>query len=126
MKADANTGLAAPDVFFFGNAVGESGDSPLNAFVNATDEIAARNDPHNFLNPATVTNTHDYNRDGKVDATDQILARNNGTNFLSALKLITAPAVSDARGSVIECAGVTLCGSDAGERGGAGKAEAEG
>ena len=88
VAADASTGLIAPDVFFFGNAIAESGNDPASAFVNATDEITARNDPHNFINPALINNVHDYNRDKKVDATDQILARNNGTNFLSALKLI--------------------------------------
>jgi len=30
-----------------------------------------------FMNPAPLTNTLDFNRDGRIDATDQILARMN-------------------------------------------------
>src|SRR5262245_35905880 len=39
VKATATTGLATPDVFYFGNAIGESGDSAANALVNASDEV---------------------------------------------------------------------------------------
>ena len=94
VKADAHTGLPQYDVFYFGNAIGESGNSTTDAQVNATDEIAARNHPAFFLNPATVTNPYDYNRDGKVDATDEIIARNHQTFFLNSLKLITPAASS--------------------------------
>ena len=89
VKATANTGLVAADVSYFGNAVGESGDNPANAVVNATDEITARNNARNLLNPAPITFAWDYNRDKQVNATDQLLARNNGNNALTAIKLIT-------------------------------------
>ena len=39
-------------MFYFGNAIGEAGNSTTNAFVTAGDEIATRNDPHSLLNPA--------------------------------------------------------------------------
>lgn len=91
VKAGPNTGLAKDDVFYFGNAVGETGDNPNNAIVNATDEIGARNNPRTFLNPAAIDDLYDFNRDGQVNATDQILARNHQTFFLTALQLITAP-----------------------------------
>ena len=87
-----NPGMIAPDVFYFGNAVGESGNDAQNAFVNATDEIAARNHPATFLLPAAIDNLYDFNRDGFVNATDQILARSNATSVGTALKLITVPA----------------------------------
>jgi len=64
--ATANTGLAEDDVFYFGNAIGESGNS--------------------------TACPYDYNRDKKADATDQIIARNNQTFFLNDLNLITVPA----------------------------------
>jgi hypothetical protein len=96
VKADANTGLSAADVFYFGNAVGESGDSAADAIVNSADELGARNDPHPFLNPAGITNAHDYNRDGRVDASDQLIARNNATTPATALSLITTPLTSAA------------------------------
>jgi len=86
--ATANTGLAADDVFYFGNAIGDSGNFAANAQVDLADEIAARNNPRTFLNPATIDTSHDYNRDQRVDLADEILARNNGTTFLTALKLI--------------------------------------
>ena len=91
VKATNVTGLAVPDVFYFGNAIGESGDSIANAFVNATDEIRGRNNQRSFLNPASVADPYDYNRDAKVDATDHIIARNSGTTFLTALRLLRAP-----------------------------------
>jgi hypothetical protein len=96
VKADANTGLSAADVFYFGNAVGESGDSAADTVVNSADELGARNDPHSFMNPAGITNAHDYNRDGRVDALDQIIARNNATTSATALSLITTPVTSAA------------------------------
>jgi len=90
------TGLAEADVFYFGNAVAESGNSPSDARVNALDVVAARNNPHNLLNPAPVDDAHDYNRDKRVDAADMLLARNNQTHLLSALELIAVPAAGQA------------------------------
>ena len=92
VKATARTGLANDDVFYFGNAIAESGNSDTDALVNATDEIGARMNPRSRLSLAAIDNTHDYNRDGKVDATDQIIARTHGTTVMTALKLINAPA----------------------------------
>jgi hypothetical protein len=84
-------GLSQNDVFYFGNAPGESGDNPTNTTVDATDELGARNHQHNFLNPAAIDDVYDYNRDARVDATDELLARNSQTNFLTRLKLFVAP-----------------------------------
>ncbi|MBN2475222.1 MAG: beta-propeller fold lactonase family protein [Pirellulales bacterium] len=86
--ANASTGLAEPDVFYFGNAVADAGNSPTDARVNATDMLLARNNPRTFLQPAAVDFPYDYNRDARVNATDVLLARNNQTHFLSALKLM--------------------------------------
>ena len=79
VKVDTVTALPTPDVFYFGSLVGESMDSapPATFMVTQADEAAARSDPHPFFNPASISNLHDYNRDGKVDAADQIIARNN-------------------------------------------------
>jgi hypothetical protein len=96
MLADRVTGLAAPDVFYWGNEVGESGNSTTDANVDAADELAARNDPHNYLHPAGVTNPHDYNRDGRVDAIDQIIARNNAVSDAAALQLINLSGATTA------------------------------
>ena len=88
--ANMDTGLAADDVFYFGNAIGESGDSSTDAMVTQADEDGACNNPANLaVNLATVTDDYDYNRDGKVNSIDQIIARNNTTTADTALKLIS-------------------------------------
>src|SRR6185312_13485743 len=76
--ADADTGLATPDVFYYGSLIGFStgAANASNTLITVTkqDVTYAANDLHNFLNPATPANAHDYNRDGKVDATDEVIA----------------------------------------------------
>jgi hypothetical protein len=90
--ATANTGLSSPDVFYFGSAVGETGDNPANAEVTPADEVAIRNGAHTMAsNPAGVTDPCDINRDRKVGPTDQVLCRNHGTNSSTALNLISVP-----------------------------------
>ena len=107
--ANANTGLpqkggypvGQADAFFFGNAVGNSGlgDTAINATVNATDEIGARNNPANLAANIPITNIYDYDRNAQVNAADQIVARNNATNPTTVVKylnLTTAPAAPEA------------------------------
>ena len=43
--ANETTGLAQPDVFYFGNAIGESGNSTTDAKVNAFDMLGNRTTP---------------------------------------------------------------------------------
>ena len=71
-----NTGLPADDVFYFGNAVGESGNNAADAVVDLADELAVRSHKTGFT-PAPVTNPYDFNRDRRVNATDELLARYN-------------------------------------------------
>ena len=84
---DTHLGLADDDVFYFGNAIAEAGNSETDAKVTTTDLLLARNNPRAFQT-AAVDFPYDYNRDSKVDAIDVLLARNNQTNFLNALSLI--------------------------------------
>ena len=86
--ADSNTGLAAADVFYFGNLIGESGDSSSIAAVDINDEIASRTHKTGF-SAADIANKFDYNRDCRVNATDDLIARFNASH---TLQLITAPA----------------------------------
>ena len=79
-------------MFYFGNAVGESGNATGDALVNATDEIGARNNPHSPLNPAAKDDAYDFNRDKLVNATDQIIARNNRTSPLDGAATDHGPA----------------------------------
>ncbi|MCO6455657.1 MAG: pre-peptidase C-terminal domain-containing protein [Pirellulaceae bacterium] len=88
VRADAVTGLAAADVFYVGNAVGEAGNSASNTFVNVFDFAGARDNPHNFLNRAAIDDQYDFNRDSLVNVFDLAAVRDNSTNFLTALKLL--------------------------------------
>jgi len=65
--ADADTGLAAPFVFYFGNQIGSTGTAP-NAKVTAIDLNAVVNNAK--PSGALITNPYDINRDGKVTAID--------------------------------------------------------
>lgn len=96
LAANARTGLAAPDVFYFGNAIGESGDSTADAFVTAVDQGRARDNPRTGRNPAAIDNLFDFNRDRFVDAADQAIARDHVTTGRNGLLLITIPGSSPA------------------------------
>ena len=99
-KSDAATGLASPDIFYFGNLIAFAGEPPVGGVYSVTsaDQLAARLDLHSFLNPALITNAHDYSRDGRVDATDQIIAQLQITagGSLMVLNTPAAPAFASA------------------------------
>ncbi len=84
--------IPSSEVFYFGNAPCETGNSATDAKVTPTDEIGIRNNPHSLsVNPAAIDDAYDFNRDKKVGPTDSIICRNNGTNSGTALQLITLP-----------------------------------
>ena len=70
--ADANTGLATPYVFYFGNLVGETGNSTTSAAVGGAD--VANEKAHN-LQSASITSPYDFNRDGAVGGADIATAK---------------------------------------------------
>jgi hypothetical protein len=88
LKANANTGLAADDVFYFGNAIGDTGNSATDATVDAADELATQT---HHTSAAAITNVYDFNRDKVVDATDEAIAHDHFSGG-SPLQLITVPA----------------------------------
>jgi hypothetical protein len=92
VRPTPHTGLAAADVFYFGNAVGEVGNSSANAIVSSADEALIRLNPRNAFNPAPITFAYDINRDKQVTAADAALSRVNQTTAFSALRLIAPPA----------------------------------
>ena len=102
MLANGNTGLPTPHVHFWGNAIGESGNDPANATVNATDQTGARDNFTTFFEPAEIDNLYDFNRDKRVNATDQTIARDNFTSFFTVLQL-TEPPAPGARGVQLFC-----------------------
>lgn len=87
-KANTRTGLGADDVFYFGNAVGDSGNSAADAIVNSADQQGAVNNP---ANPAPITSVYDYNRDGVVNGADGAIAASNTTTSATALSLVAPP-----------------------------------
>ena len=91
VKATPATGLETPDVFYFGNAVGETGNSAADAIVDATDVQGAANNPRGVGNPAPIDFAYDFNRDTLVDATDEQIATDNATTGPTALQLIDTP-----------------------------------
>jgi hypothetical protein len=97
LLANGNTGLAADDIFYFGNAIGETGDNPSNTRVNLIDVGATRANQTGFA-LATIENNYDFNRDRRVNLIDVGLARVNQTGFTS-LALITPGPSSRSAGS---------------------------
>lgn len=88
-----DSGFLLEDRFYFGNAVGETGDASF-ALVNATDLSRIRANPIGiFDTPATITSLFDINRDGFVNAQDYLITRSNPTSVVngSALELIQVP-----------------------------------
>jgi hypothetical protein len=70
--ATATTRLAAPDVFYFGNLPGETGDDPAAAAVDAADVVRTR---AAVGRAAAITNRYDFDRNGRVDARDLATVR---------------------------------------------------
>jgi hypothetical protein len=94
VKATAVTGLVRPDVFYFGNAIGETGNNAANAVVDSTDETLIGIFRTGFA-PADITNAYDINRDRIVNAVDRYLARVYSTDA-QLLQLITPGASASA------------------------------
>jgi hypothetical protein len=87
--ANARTKLVAPDVFFFGNLPGDTGNDRGTPVVDARDEAITR---RNFgRTTAAALAASDFNRDGKVDAADVAIVR---SNLRHALPPFTAPAAA--------------------------------
>ena len=72
INADANTALAEPDVFYFGNLIGDTGDG--GAVVDASDVELARS---NLRQPAALQAPEDFDHNGLVTRADLRLARRN-------------------------------------------------
>ena len=101
VKADAHTGLAADDQFFFGSMPGETGNDtdPDFHFTDANDQLAIRS--HSNLSGASLSvnlgltvaiqNIYDVNRDGQIDALDQSVARQYSLFPFGELDMINIP-----------------------------------
>ncbi|QDV87444.1 dockerin type I domain-containing protein [Stieleria magnilauensis] len=88
MLANERTGLAADDVFYWGSAVADTGDSAFNTFVNSSDVSRIEAGFRDSSDPAPLTDAMDLNRDRIVDTTDVMIAQANRTSFLRDLNII--------------------------------------
>jgi hypothetical protein len=84
------TGLGQPDVFAFGNLIGETGDDGRASFVGAGDMLAVR---RNYAaGPLPVGNPYDIDRDGHVGLLDYLAVRRNLYQSLPPLALSAPPS----------------------------------
>jgi hypothetical protein len=92
VNADAFTGLATPDVFYFGNLVGDVGnnDGSPAAMVSATDVAAVRSASFAPVTPDTAA---DFNKDGLVNAADTTIVKANVTHSIALFPAPAAPPV---------------------------------
>ena len=90
-------GLVQDDTFYFGNAIGETGNSSSNAFVDGEDFALVR-EIDIFID---IRNVVDIDRSGFSDATDAAIVRDNPRNVLNSLKLIQTLVVLGRDSTVI-------------------------
>ena len=95
VRATLTTGLDCPDIFYFGNSIGDSGNSLINAWVTPIDELLILNyltdhTPH----AVDIEFDYDHNRDGMISPADAMIVINQINNGpASTLELITTPPI---------------------------------
>ena len=90
VRPGGGTGLAYPDVFYFGNAVADTGNSATDAAVNAVDFTATRAELRSGAAP--VDSRYDFNRDGLVNSLDLWIVRRQ--QLATPLALLRPPSVT--------------------------------
>jgi glucose/arabinose dehydrogenase len=85
-----DTGLSSPETFYFGNAIGETGNDAADTRVNLSDVGLTRGNQTGFSS-APIDNNYDFDRDGRVNLVDVGICRTNQSGF-SSLELISPPA----------------------------------
>ena len=100
VQATTATGITGDDVFYFGNAIGDTGNSPTGTSVNIYDFAGARDHSHNAFNPAPIHDRFDFNRDRNVNVHDLDVVKNNTTNPFTDLNLITVPLAAGSSASL--------------------------
>ncbi|MBI3837060.1 MAG: hypothetical protein HY288_03895 [Planctomycetia bacterium] len=94
VKATADTGLVANDVFFFGNEIGSTGASNTAtvAKVSSLDVTGAQTHGASLKANIPLTNIYDFNKDGQVSSFDVTDAQTHGTSNKTGLQLISIAA----------------------------------
>ena len=90
VPATTRTGLSAPDVFYFGNLVGDTADDLSVFTVNSQDVARTRNAA---LDAATLATEYDHDRSGRtVNSEDMVISRNAQRRSLPVLSAPGTPA----------------------------------
>jgi hypothetical protein len=85
-------------VFYFGNAVGDVGNTTANAIVSSADEALIRLNFTTGFGTVPVTSPYDIDKNRFVQTSDAALSRANQTTAFTALRLISVPAQSSPLG----------------------------
>jgi hypothetical protein len=101
--ATDHTGLRSPDVFYFGNLVGETGNVAGEASVTVLDEQQTRSH-RSYFSLVDISNGYDFNLDRKVNAADEYLARSNAGASLTMLTIPAAAAAAEVYAPIEETA----------------------
>ena len=91
VQATLTTDLAHSDVFYFGNAIGETGDFPTSAQVTFLDRELVYANRNTAIRPAPITSPYDFARDRVVSIIDCEIVTLNLTSPFTRLLLINAP-----------------------------------
>jgi hypothetical protein len=86
--ANSHTGLASPDVFYFGNLIGDTGINNTGAYATLAEDWSATRSAVNGTHPAYIplTDFYDHNRDGVYTSVDYQIVHDN---FFASLYLIS-------------------------------------
>ncbi|MEX2187944.1 MAG: lamin tail domain-containing protein [Pirellulales bacterium] len=82
VRATANTGLPTNDVFYFGNAIGETGNSSLQATVDFADSFGPN---RNLNSEALVDHPYDFDRSGTIDDADVAISQSHANGLTGDL-----------------------------------------
>jgi hypothetical protein len=79
------TGLAAPDVFYFGNLAGDTGDAPPGATVARVTALDVERTLRRRLSVSDLTSSLDHDRDGIVTVADAEVTRRNRSAWIELI-----------------------------------------
>ena len=94
LQADGATGLALPDTFYFGNLVGESGDSDVSAAELVVSSLDIAKVKRSLNTSAGVNAVLDFNRDGRINALDVAALKKSLNHRLSLQDAFIAAALN--------------------------------
>ncbi|MBN2138129.1 MAG: hypothetical protein JW720_09995 [Sedimentisphaerales bacterium] len=95
------TGLSSADVFYFGNSIGDAGNSVTDGWVTPIDALLVINHLDTYgTTAAEINSALDHNKDALVSTMDALIVTNAiNPGPASRLELITAPEEDDSSGN---------------------------